>query len=277
MGHTEAELLGQPAQIIYASNEDYLRLGPEVGAAFQQKRPFVGELRFLHAAWQPFWGRLSGQAIDWGDLGAGTIWTLNDIGDEVATREQLQWAATHDMLTGLANRKALQWRLDHLVAASPREQPSALLLLDLDRFRPINDRHGHAAGDAMLRAVALALSSCLRETDLPVRLGGDEFAVVLERCPADMAARVAENIRSAVAGLRLDWRGESLSVGIIIGVAALAEEFSDAATWLAAADAACYEAKAAGRDTVRLALRVPLRLIVANGGGPPEPLAASPG
>ncbi len=266
LGRSRDELLGQPGQIIYASNEEYQRLGPRVGAAFQRREAFVAEMEFLRGQGQRFWGHLRGQPVDWDDADAGTIWTLADISDQIFAREQLEWAANHDVLTGLANRKALQQRLDRIVAAQPQAQPAALLVLDLDRFKPINDRHGHAAGDVVLRAVAHAIVSRVRGGDLVARVGGDEFAVLLERCPADVANRVAEDIHRAVDEVRADWHDTALSVGVSIGVAALADEFGDTGTWMAAADAACYDAKAAGRGTVRHATRPPLRLIAAAGG-----------
>jgi len=184
------------------------------------------------------------------DGDAGTIWTLTDISAEVAERSSLEWAANHDTLTGLANRKAFNQRLLHLFDALPGSRPSALLLLDLDRFKSVNDNHGHAAGDAMLRAVATAVQSCVRGSDLAVRLGGDEFAVLLERCPADVALRVAEDIRAGVEALRVPWQGQILSAGASVGMAVLAEEINTAEEWVAQADRACYDAKAAGRNRV---------------------------
>lgn len=249
----EPALLGQPAQVIYASNEDYLALGPLVGRAFAAGQAFDGELQFLRSDGSRFPGRLRGLPVEAGHAGAGTIWTLTDIADEVAARQSLEWAANHDTLTGLANRQAFDLRLAQVFGALPRARPAALLMLDLDRFKPVNDHHGHAAGDAVLRAVATAIQSCVRGGDLAVRLGGDEFAVVLERCPADAALRVAEDIRAAVAGVRVPWHGHSLGVGASVGVAALTEETTDAAHWVAAADQACYGAKAAGRNRIQAA------------------------
>ncbi len=249
----EPALLGAPAQTIYASNEDYLALGPLVGRAFAAGQAFDGELQFLRSDGSRFPGRLRGLPVEAGNAGAGTIWTLTDIADEVAARQSLEWAANHDTLTGLANRQAFDLRLAQVFAALPQARPAALLVLDLDRFKPVNDGHGHAAGDAVLRAVAAAIQSCVRGGDLAVRLGGDEFAVVLERCPADAALRVAENIRVAVAGLRVSWHGHSLGVGASVGVAALTEEITQAAHWMASADQACYAAKAAGRNRIEAA------------------------
>ena len=251
LGRDEADLLSQPTQVIYASNEDYLALGPKVALAFGAGRAFDGEMPFLRGDGTCFPGRLRGLPVDAANRDAGTIWTLSDITAEVASREALEWAALHDPLTGLANRKAFAQRVGMLFEALPRSRPAALLLLDLDRFKPINDTHGHAAGDAVLRAVANAVQGCIRGGDLAVRLGGDEFAVVLERCPADVALRVAEDMRRAVAALQLPWGSHALTVGVSVGLAPLNEETASTDSWVAAADRACYEAKAAGRDRVQ--------------------------
>ncbi len=266
LGREETALLGQPAQLIFASNEDYLSLGPQVGVAFTGGRPYAGEWELLRGDGGRFWCRLRAQPVDPKDAAAGTIWTASDITEEVATRSALEWAATHDPLTGLANRKAFDYRLARLFEALPQARPAALVLFDLDRFKPINDQHGHAAGDAMLRAVAAAAAARVRSLDLLVRLGGDEFAVVLERCPADVAARVAEDVRSAVSAVRLPWEGHLLEVGASVGVAALAESIADPAAWLQAADRACYAAKADGRGTVRHAGASVLQLVAGGGG-----------
>jgi diguanylate cyclase (GGDEF)-like protein len=137
-----------------------------------------------------------------------------------------------------------------------------LVLLDLDRFKPINDEHGHAAGDAMLRAVAQAIASCVRGGDLLSRLGGDEFALVLDHCPDEVAGRIAEDVRRTVSNLSVRWHDKNLCVGVSVGVAALTDDLPDAASWLAAADTACYEAKSSGRNSVRHAKRSPLRQVV---------------
>lgn len=266
LGRGETDLIGCAAQTIYASNEDYLRLGPLVGAAFGRRQPYVGEWEMLRGDGTRFWARLRGQPVDWEDAGAGTIWAVDDISDEIDRRRSLEWSATHDALTGLANRNALIQQLDRQLAGRPLTLPTALLLLDLDRFKPVNDQHGHAAGDAVLKAVAHAALGCIRGGDLMARLGGDEFAVLLERCPADVATRLAEELRTAIAGVRVPWGSATLGVGVSIGVAALSDAMPDHSAWLAAADSACYDAKAAGRGIVRNASVRPLRAIARIGG-----------
>jgi diguanylate cyclase (GGDEF)-like protein/PAS domain S-box-containing protein len=261
LGHGESQLLGQSAAMIYSSNEDYLALGPQVITAFKAGQPYVGEWQMLRADGQRFWALLRGRPVDAEDTNAGTIWSVNDITEEVAARERLEWSATHDPLTGLANRKVLQQRLARVFDSRPLSLPAEVVMIDLDHFKPINDQAGHAAGDAMLKAVAAAVTARVRASDLVVRLGGDEFALLLERCTHDVALRVADNVRRAIAEIALPWEGRSLRVGSSLGVATLTAETASVEAWLAAADAACYEAKAAGRDTVRAAARPALRVV----------------
>ena len=264
-GRAEHEVVGQPARLIYASNADYESVGPQVGKAFAAGEPYIGEWEMLRADGTRFWACLRGRPVDAADMQAGTIWTLNDIGDDIKERERLEWSATHDALTGLANRKALDQRLKAVFAAMPRSVPAAVVMIDLDHFKPINDSAGHAAGDAVLKAVAAAIVSQVRASDLVVRMGGDEFALLLERCTPEVGLRIAENVRAAVAALALPWQDRTLRVGASVGVAALVAETRDAASWLADADAACYEAKANGRNAVRAAVRPMLRGSTAGG------------
>ncbi|MBP6544258.1 MAG: GGDEF domain-containing protein, partial [Piscinibacter sp.] len=129
--------------------------------------------------------------------------------------------------------------------------------------KPINDRAGHAAGDAMLKAVAAAITARVRASDLVVRLGGDEFALLLERCTHETALRIAENVRRAITEIELPWDRHTLRVGASLGVASLGAETASVDAWLAQADAACYAAKAAGRGAV-LAHRPTLRVVAGD-------------
>ncbi|MBK7059098.1 MAG: PAS domain S-box protein [Rubrivivax sp.] len=125
MGRGESLLLGQETHIIYASSEEFEALGPSVAAAFQAGRQFDAELRFRRGDGSCFTGRLRGQPVDAASSEAGTIWSLSDVTEDVAAREALQWAAAHDALTGLANRKALEQRLTRVfdLLRAPCRQP----------------------------------------------------------------------------------------------------------------------------------------------------------
>ena len=264
LGRSEPELLGQPAHLIYDSKADYEALGPKVAAAFAAGQPYMGDVPMRRANGSRFWAHLRGRPVDAQNSTAGTIWTVTDVTAEVAARAQLEWTANHDMLTGLANRKTLEHRLTRSFDTQPASLPAALVMIDLDRFKPINDAAGHAAGDAMLQAVAGVLRARVRSRDLAVRLGGDEFALLLDHCPLDAALVLAEDVRAAIAGIELTWGEHRLGVGASLGVAALAAEMPNVAAWLHAADEACYAAKAAGRDAVRAATARPVLRVVSG-------------
>lgn len=246
----EASLLAESSRSIFASDAEYMAFAVRLAPTLAGGQYYVGELRFIRANGDVFWGRLRVAHLDVADGAAGQIWTLADISDQMAIREQLEWAASHDMLTGLANRKVLEDRMTKVLDALPRSVPSAVMLIDLDHFKPINDGAGHAAGDAMLKAVASAISTSVRAGDLVVRIGGDEFGVLLERCPREAAMRIAESIRIAVTAIALPWDGSVLSLGASVGVAMLSPETGTTAAWLQAADAACYTVKRSGRGAV---------------------------
>ena len=126
-------------------------------------------------------------------------------------------------------------------------------MMDLDRFKQVNDQGGHAAGDAMLLAVAKTLQSEVRDSDTVARLGGDEFAILLDGCRIDQAEVVSMKILRAVQAIELVWNDAQFSIGVSMGAAPFAVEYSSLAAWLAAADAACYESKQHGRGQLRIA------------------------
>jgi diguanylate cyclase (GGDEF)-like protein len=202
-----------------------------------------------------FWAELRGRPVLASDSHAGTIWTVSDVSAQVDERETLAWSATHDLLTGLSNRRGFLQVLEQLYESRASTGAAELIVIDLDRFKPINDQAGHAAGDAMLKLVAAAISARVRASDLVVRTGGDEFAVLLAGCHHEAALRIAEAIRSDISGIELCWDRHRLCVGASLGVASLKPDTVSVGAWLAAADEACYAAKAEGRGLVRSASR----------------------
>jgi diguanylate cyclase (GGDEF)-like protein/PAS domain S-box-containing protein len=260
LGRSEDELLGQAAQFIFASDQDYQTVGPLVRAAFAAEQPYRGDWQLRRRDGMVFWGRLQARPVHVNDPGAGTIWSLEDVSDLLLLHRQLEHAAAHDPLTGLYNRKGFEQVLASVFTGQPHSHPAALLMIDLDKFKPINDSAGHAAGDAMLQAVARALMSHVRLGDTVARLGGDEFAVILPNCQADAARPVAEKLVQAVVDQRVNWEGRILNVGASIGVAGLQTGHDSPSIWLADADAACYEAKRRGRGTVVMASVRPQQL-----------------
>lgn len=176
------------------------------------------------------------------------------IGREHAIRADLDRVATTDELTGLANRRELFSGLDRMIAAARRSgQPVSVAVLDLDRFKLVNDTHGHPAGDEVLRRVAEMAKLLLRQQDLVGRLGGEEFLIAFPDCPAHEAVAACERLRQGIAALPvLLPSGVGLSVTISTGVTELLDS-DDRKAIISRADEALYSAKKAGRDQVRLA------------------------
>jgi diguanylate cyclase (GGDEF)-like protein/PAS domain S-box-containing protein len=174
---------------------------------------------------------------------------LSDITERKRAEEQARHQAEHDALTDLPNRVLLLDRLQQALAAARRQQrPFALMFLDLDRFKAINDTWGHQAGDAVLKEVALRLVRCVRGVDTVSRLGGDEFVVLLPDIGgADQAAHVAAAVMYAIAQ-PVPAADQELALSVSIGIALCPSDGEDAETLLRHADVAMYHAKQHGRN-----------------------------
>ncbi len=173
----------------------------------------------------------------------------------------LQYQATHDPLVDLVNHREFNTRLIDVVdGAVIGKHPCALIFIDLDRFKEVNDQGGHAAGDEALRRVSLILKEHIRATDTAARLGGDEFAILLPGCPLERAEAVARGVLTAIHDFVLHWEGGLyLRVGASIGVAYAVAGEAEASSLLRVADAACYAAKNAGRGRVIVRRAAPPR------------------
>ncbi|WP_173980046.1 bifunctional diguanylate cyclase/phosphodiesterase [Magnetospirillum sp. UT-4] len=183
---------------------------------------------------------------------ASYVSVFTDITNMRRNEDRIRHLAYHDALTGLPNRTLLMDRLEHGIAVARREAHRlAVLFLDLDRFKAVNDSLGHDAGDRLLREVAARIVASLRRTDTVARMGGDEFVVLLEPAgPADDIARTAEAVIAAL-DQPVDLGVESVRVTTSVGIAVFPETAEDAVSLLKQADTAMYAAKKGGRNTYR--------------------------
>ncbi|RMP86695.1 hypothetical protein ALQ17_04957 [Pseudomonas fluorescens] len=184
----------------------------------------------------------------------GAVLVLHDMTQERQYIANLSWQATHDALTGLANRREFEYRLEQVLHPTGPQQGGrhALMFLDLDQFKLVNDTCGHAAGDELLRHICALLQSDLREGDTLARLGGDEFGILLENCPAAVAEKIAESLRHTVQSLHFVWKGRPFMTTVSIGLVHLGHTPTTLETSLRAADMACYMAKEKGRNRVQV-------------------------
>jgi diguanylate cyclase (GGDEF)-like protein/PAS domain S-box-containing protein len=183
----------------------------------------------------------------------GMIVVFHDISQIRAMAQQLIWQASHDALTGLVNRREFERRLTELIeTARGQGREHALMFMDLDNFKAVNDTCGHSAGDELLRQLTAVMLTRMRGSDTLARLGGDEFGALLESCPLDQALRIAHATRETVREFRFVWENKTFSVGMSIGLVPIDANSGNFNQVLGFADACCYEAKNKGRDRVQV-------------------------
>ena len=179
------------------------------------------------------------------------VFVLRDDSDRRQQEERLSWEATHDSLTHLLNRRAFNASLVRCLGEAGRQEVrSVLMLIDLDYFKPVNDKGGHLLGDDLLRRLADLFKDAVRQSDTVARLGGDEFGIILPACGMARAEALAERIRADVEALRIEHEGQSFGVTTSIGLTELTAEDSGPREIMARADEGSYIAKSRGRNRV---------------------------
>ncbi|HLX10020.1 MAG TPA: EAL domain-containing protein [Thermoanaerobaculia bacterium] len=182
----------------------------------------------------------------------GAVLVFKDVTELRGMEREMIYLASHDPLTGLLNRREFEARLQRAILTARLDgREHALLYLDLDEFKVINDSCGHLAGDEMLKQVTALLRANVRRSDALARLGGDEFGVLLENCPAPRARQTAEELCRALRDFRFSLREHVFEVGASIGLVPIGSDSGDLVQLLSAADAACYVAKDRGRNRVQ--------------------------
>ena len=259
---TFVRLTGHLRDDVVGRNSDFL-IGPqtdlEVLHDFRVKllagESVRGEIAFHRADGTVFWAELNGRPIS-NPAGKviNTIIVYRDVTEKHFHDERLSFEAAHDPLTGAYNRRFFIQTLDAAVREAQRRDVSyGLLFVDLDDFKPINDQHGHEAGDRFLVELCASIASRLRRGDVFARMGGDEFAVLLLGCTQPQGERIANYMLDLVRDFSLLWHGHRLRAGASIGVACIDRSVERSADAMRAADEACYTAKRAGRNRVSVA------------------------
>jgi diguanylate cyclase (GGDEF)-like protein/PAS domain S-box-containing protein len=184
----------------------------------------------------------------------GAVMVFHDVSRERQLHRKLAYFASHDSLTGFINRREFEERLSAALRAAQKEPAlrSAVLYMDLDQFKVVNDTCGHGAGDLLLRQLAELLRAHVPKNGVLARLGGDEFAVLLADCTLAGAGEIAEAVRTAIAAFRFTWRDSALQVGVSIGIVSVDSESESVGSIMSAADVACYVAKDLGRNRIHV-------------------------
>lgn len=191
------------------------------------------------------------RARDGGILGA--VMVFRDVSHARQLAHQVSWQAAHDALTGLINRRSFETAVSEALRnAKSDNHHHALLYMDLDRFKIVNDSCGHGAGDVLLQTLARILQGHMRESDVLARLGGDELGVLLSFCPLPRALKLADEIRRTVKEFRFVWNDRVFELGISIGLVEIDADSTSTSELMVAADQACYMAKEQGRNRVHV-------------------------
>ncbi len=258
-GYSAAQTLGQSIAEALAPESSAVaqEMLKKALAAIHTRQPFPeyrGELEVLRKDGTTVWTEVRTTRMrNAADEFIGILGVTRDISERKRVEESIRHMAQHDALTGLPNRALFSDRLQQALASAQRDaRRLAVMFIDLDKFKPINDSFGHGVGDLLLRDVAQRVCACLRASDTVARIGGDEFVVLLRAAEEDAGAlAVGEKIRLAL-GQPFELAGHRLPISASIGIALFPEHGADEIELLKNADAAMYDAKKRGHDRVQL-------------------------
>lgn len=265
-GYTSEELLGRnPGELLQGPETDP-HIVEYMSAMLSQLKAFTAEVLNYHRDGRTYWVRISCQP-DFDENGEllGFAAIQNDITSEKEIRldlqreidsrkvleEQLRYIATHDELSGMPNRRHFMQQAEIELARSRRyKHDLCILLADLDHFKVVNDRYGHAAGDAVIQAFARLCEHTLRAHDLAARIGGEEFVILLPETGLEGGRVLAERLRQELASTPVMVNSQPISVTVSIGIMLASRKDVDVGAILAQADRALYKAKQGGRNQV---------------------------
>jgi diguanylate cyclase (GGDEF)-like protein/PAS domain S-box-containing protein len=244
-GYTHDELPGHSPRLMHLNDESFSRFDAEVRAVLDATgQQYRTQLELVRKDGRRVWADLSGVRLPDGE----TLWMIVDISAMKAEHDRMERLAFSDNLTGLPNRSELAERLRHAIMEAKSNGTSLVVgFLDLDGFKKVNDTHGHAVGDRLLKVIAERLQGCVRPQDTIARIGGDEFVVLLTRVPNQSEAEaVLSRIRDAISE-PVNVMGRSCHVTASMGTAYMPEDGDEADGLLAKADSRMYRDKEAGR------------------------------
>jgi len=254
LGYEHGTLDGLDTQVLFRNKDDYDLVSTAYAQVTRSGDTYHGEHELLRSDGRAFFAAMSGSAIDPDNLGGGLIWIIEDISERRRDQDQIKQLAYNDTLTNLPNRRLMLERLNMALAQAKRfHRFLAIMFMDIDFFKQINDTLGHHVGDELLIAVAERLKSCVRDGDTVSRQGGDEFVIVLtELVRPEDASLIAEKIISAIRKPVIVHE-HTLQITVSLGLAIYpAEGAENPQDLMKKADIAMYEAKNDGRNGFRI-------------------------
>jgi diguanylate cyclase (GGDEF)-like protein/PAS domain S-box-containing protein len=211
------------------------------------------EIRIICRNGRVIWARTNARLVENDQQNCTILLVCEDVTEARLLSEQIAYQASHDALTGLANRSEFDRTIQKAVATVHADNSEyALCYLDLDQFKVVNDTCGHMAGDELLRQLGDLLRKHVRQQDFVARLGGDEFGVLMKNCSLSQAFLACEKIRDIIRDFHFAWEDRSFTIGVSIGISAINDTSGNAVNLLKEADAACYAAKDKGRNRVHV-------------------------
>jgi diguanylate cyclase (GGDEF)-like protein/PAS domain S-box-containing protein len=253
LGYQEVEIISDPKEWTRLMHpDDVKRFNQDLKDHLEGRKPqFCNEHRMKRKDGDFAWVYCRGAAIFRRKKPYRILGSLTDITQRKKKEEELIYQASHDILTGLPNRSALMTRLNSRMSQpqGPKEGPCALLMLDMDGFKEVNDRFGHHTGDQLLNQLARRLELCVRAKDMVTRLGGDEFAILLDNLhltgkaeTVQLAGRILQHVEKP-----FEVNGHNFTLSASIGIAIQAGQYQAPDEWMNAADEALYRAKSKGK------------------------------
>lgn len=248
-GYARNEIIELGTEILFPSDNDYQAIGNSAHHLLANGEIYQGEWQLKRKDGTVFWCTMSAKSIVDNRPDEGTIWLYEDISQRKKNEKELRLLANYDTLTGLPNRSLFHDRLGQVLERAMRyNNVFALMFIDLDRFKTVNDSFGHTAGDDLLKEVAQRLLTCVRGSDTVSRLGGDEFTIIIPDVETTIAtSKVAEKIIQVMAE-PIMLHGQEVRITPSIGISMYPGDARDFSTLLQNADAAMYHAKSEGRN-----------------------------
>jgi diguanylate cyclase (GGDEF)-like protein/PAS domain S-box-containing protein len=254
LGYDDNELLAIPLIKIVDPEDDLINNDFHSRLVDMEIQHYQLEQRYIKKDGTILWGLLNVSAVSHDKQFIHAIAQIQDVTEAHELSNKLTYQASHDSLTDLINRREFEEQVKQLLESGLINQQAehALLYIDLDQFKVINDTCGHIAGDELLRQIAILMNKKVRQSDTLARLGGDEFGVLMRFCDLEQSHRLAETLRTVIEDFRFVWAEQVFNLAVSIGISVINQKTNSITEVMRQADSACYMAKESGRNRVHV-------------------------